>query len=80
MQKWIDHNDILKYSIHNESKYVVTKRFIRTLKSKICKNMKAKNKKSDFGYFNKLVDEYSSRLTIVLFIKKSVDADLFCFD
>ena len=37
MQKWLDDNDILMYSTHNEDKSIVAKRFIRTLKVKIYK-------------------------------------------
>ena len=32
-------NDIEMYSTHNEGKHVIAERFIRTLKSKICKHM-----------------------------------------
>ena len=37
MQQWLDNNDILMYSTHNEGKSVKTKRFIKTLRSKIYK-------------------------------------------
>ena len=37
MQQWLDNNDILMYSTHNEVKSVKTKRFIKTLRSKIYK-------------------------------------------
>ena len=37
MQKWLDKNDILIYSAHNEGKSVITERFIKTLKAKIYK-------------------------------------------
>ena len=37
MQKWVDDNDILMQSTHNEGKSVVAERFIRTLKGKIYK-------------------------------------------
>ena len=33
-KKWLQDNDIVMYSTHNEGKYVVAERFIRTLKSK----------------------------------------------
>ena len=33
MQKWLDDNDILMYSTHNEGKSVVAERFTRTLTS-----------------------------------------------
>ena len=35
MQEWLDNNDILMYSTHNEGKSVIAERFIKTLKSKI---------------------------------------------
>ena len=35
MKEWFDNNDILMYSIHNEDKLVIAKRFIKTLKAKI---------------------------------------------
>ena len=35
MQKWLENNDILMYSIHNEAKSVIAERFIKTLNSKI---------------------------------------------
>ena len=37
MQKWLDNNDILIYSIHNEGKSVIAGKFIKTLKAKIYK-------------------------------------------
>ena len=37
MQEWLDNNDILMYSTHNEGKFVIAKRFIKTLKAKIYK-------------------------------------------
>ena len=38
-KKWVKDNNIEIYSIHNEGKSVVAKRFIRTLKTKIYKCM-----------------------------------------
>ena len=35
MQEWLDNNDILMYSTHNEGKSVIADRFIKTLKTKI---------------------------------------------
>ena len=60
MQKWSDDNDILMYSTHSEGWLVVPERFIRTLKGKIYKNMKANDSTSYLGYLNKLVDEYNN--------------------
>ena len=43
-KKWLKHNDIKMYSIHNERKSIVAERFIRTLKIKICKYMTSMSK------------------------------------
>ena len=43
-KKWLKDNDIEMYSIHNEGKSVVAKRFIRTLKTKIYKYMTSVSK------------------------------------
>ena len=40
-KKWLEDNDMGIYSTHNEGKFVVAERFIRTLKNKIHKNMTA---------------------------------------
>ena len=37
MQEWLDNNDILMYSTHNEGKSVTAERFIKTFKAKIYK-------------------------------------------
>ena len=37
MQEWLDNNDILMYSTHNEGTSVIAERFIKTLKAKIYK-------------------------------------------
>ena len=33
MQEWLDNNDILMYSTHNEGKSVFAERFVKTLKA-----------------------------------------------
>ena len=33
MQEWLDNNDILRYSTHNEGKPLIAERFIKTLKT-----------------------------------------------
>ena len=35
MQEWLDNNDILMYSTHNEGKSVIAEKFTKTLKAKI---------------------------------------------
>ena len=37
IQEWLDINDVLMYSTHNEGKSVIAERFIKTLKAKIYK-------------------------------------------
>ena len=37
MQEWLDSNDVLMYYKHNEVKYVIAERFIKTLKATIYK-------------------------------------------
>ena len=37
MEEWLDNNDILMYSTHNEGKSVIAERFIKTLKLKSIK-------------------------------------------
>ena len=44
-KKWLKDNDISMYCKYNEGKSVVSERFIRTLKNKIYKHMKAIPKK-----------------------------------
>ena len=66
MQEWLDNNDILIYSTHNEGKSVIAERFIKTLKYKICKRMTVNDSKSFFPYFNKLVDQYNNTYIILL--------------
>ena len=60
MQEWLDNNDILMHSTHNEGKSVTAERFIKRLKSKIYKIMTANDSKSYFLYLNKLVDRYNN--------------------
>ena len=74
MQKWLDDNDILLYSIHDEGKSVVVERFVKTLKNKIYKKMIVNDEKSYISYLNKLVDEYSNTYHRSIG-KNPVDAD-----
>ena len=53
-------NDIVMYSIHNEGKSVVAKRFIRTLKSKIYKYMTSISKNVYIDKLDDIVDEYNN--------------------
>ena len=44
-KKWLQDNDIVMYSTHDEGKSVVAEKFIRTLKSKIYKHMTSISRK-----------------------------------
>ena len=48
------------YSTHNEGKSVVAERFIRTLKSKIYKNMTSISKNAYIDKLDDIVDEYNN--------------------
>ena len=48
------------YSIHNEGKYVVAKRFIRTLKTKIYKYMTSVSKNVYINKLDDIVNEYNN--------------------
>ena len=50
----VENNDILMYSIHNEGKSVIAKKFINKLKAK---KMIIRNSKSYLSYLNKLVNQ-----------------------
>ena len=59
-KKWLRDNDIVMYSTHNEGKYVVAERFIRTLKSKIYKYMTSISKNVYIDNIDDIVDEYNN--------------------
>ena len=59
-KKWLQGNDIVMYSTHNEGKSVVAERFIRTLKSKIYKYMTSISKNVFIDKLNDIVDEYNN--------------------
>ena len=56
----IESNNIELYSIHNERKFVVAERFIKTLKNKIYKHMTAISKNVYFDVLDDNVDEYNN--------------------
>ena len=57
LKKWLQDNDIVMYSAHNEGKSVVAKRFITTLKSKIDKYMTSISKNVHIDKLDNIVDE-----------------------
>ena len=69
VKKWLKGNDIEVYSIHNEGKSVVAKRFIRTLKTKICKYMTSISKNVYIDKLDDLVNEYNNTCHITIKMK-----------
>ena len=59
-KKWLQDNDIVMFSTHNEGKSVVAERFIRTLKSKTYKFMTSMSKNVYIEKLDDIVDEYNN--------------------
>ena len=59
-KKWFKDSDIEIYLIHNEGKYVVAERFIKTLKTKIYKYMTSVSKNVYIDKLDAIVDEYNN--------------------
>ena len=59
-KKWLQDNDIVMYSTHNEGKSVVAERFVRMLKSKIYKYMTSISKNVYIDKLGDIVDEYNN--------------------
>ena len=57
MKPFLQNNNIEVYPTHNERKSVLSERFIRTLKNKICKYMISISK---IVYIDKLIQQYIS--------------------
>ena len=57
MKSWLEKNDIEMYSTHNEGKYVVAERFIRTIKNKIYKYMTSISKNVYIDKLDDIVNE-----------------------
>ena len=60
MKSWLEKNDIEMYSTHNEGKFVVAERFIRTINNKIYKHMASISKNVDINKLDDIVNEYSN--------------------
>ena len=61
MLEWLDNNDTLMYSTHNEGKSIIAKRFSKTWKSKIYKRMVVNDSKYCLLYhssINKILFNY----------------------
>ena len=59
-KKWLSSNDIIMYSTFNEGKSVVAEIFIRTLKNKLYKHMKATGKNVYYDVLDNIVNEYNN--------------------
>ena len=60
MKSWLEKNGIEMYSTHNEQKFVVAERFIRTIKNKIYKHMTSIPKNIYIDKLNDIVNEYNN--------------------
>ena len=60
-KKWLQDNDIVMYSTHNEGKSVVAERFIRTLKNKIYKYMSSISKNGYIDKLDDIVNKYNNK-------------------
>ena len=59
-KEWLQDNDVVVYSKHNEGKSIVAERFIRTLKSKIYKYMTSISKNVYINKLDDIVNEYNN--------------------
>ena len=60
MNKFLEENNIERYSTFNEGKSVIAERFIRTLKNKIYKHMTSVSKNVYIDVLPKIVQEYNN--------------------
>ena len=60
-KKWLQDNDIVMYSTHNEGKSVVAEKFVRTLKNKIYKYMTSISKNVYIDKLDDIVNEHNNR-------------------
>ena len=59
-KKWLQDNDIVMYSTHNEGKSVAAERFIRTLKNKIYKYMTSISKNVYIDKLDDITNKYNN--------------------
>ena len=60
MKSWLEKNAIEIYSWLNEGKFVIAERFIRNLKSKICKCMTSISKNVDIDKIDDIVNKFNN--------------------
>ena len=68
-KKWIKDNDIEMYSTNNDGKSVIVERFIRTLKTKICKYMASISKNVHINKLDDTVKDYNNKYQTSIKIK-----------
>ena len=68
-KKWIKNNDIEMYSTNNDGKSVIVERFIRTLKTKICKYMTSISKNVYINKLDDTVKDYNNKYQTSIKIK-----------
>ena len=68
-KKWLQDNNIVIYSTHDEGKSVVAERFIRTLKSKIYKCMTSISKNVYIDKLHDIVNEYNNTYHTTIKVK-----------
>ena len=59
-KKWLQDNEIVMYSTHNEGKSIVAERFIKTLKNKIYKYIASISQNAYIDKLNDIVNEYNN--------------------
>ena len=59
-KKWLQDNNLVMYSTHNERESVVAARFIRVLKNKIYKYMTSISKNVYIDKLDNIVNEYNN--------------------
>ena len=69
IKSWLEKNDIEIYSIHNEGKFVVAERFIRTLKNKFYKCMTSISKNVYIDKLDDIVNKYNNTYNSTIKIK-----------
>ena len=68
-KKWLSSNDIIMYSTFNEGKSVVAERFIRTLKNKLYKHLRATGKNVYYDVLDDIVRKYNHTKHSIIKIK-----------